>query len=383
MQMPSYVADFAIKMKRQMVMLATVYTITELCFIFGISRKTYYKYKKDVDLFDSKGFFYNSSAPEHVHNKTPEWIELLVVDFSVEKYWWLSSYRISDLLEAEKRIKLSPSTIQNIWRRYHVPEVRSKRYYAQRPKKKDKKQEGRFEAIRPHVIWQIDIAYAYKKEGKWIYLIAIIDDHSRYIVNAILSSDQKAKSVLETFKEAVQQFGCPQVIVTDNGKQFKSKAFRRLCEALNTEIDYAPPYYAQYKGKIERWIETFRSDFLSQFMSFEDKNLVEMQENLCDFVRIYNTTFKHKEIGNIPPCVRMKDAKGKDLPENINWSQFISESSHSRKIKKDGCILFFKKRYYVSDALCGCPVEVYVSRGILTVVHNAKTIASFQLHSAA
>jgi transposase InsO family protein len=48
--------------------------------------------------------------------------------------------------------------------------------------------------------------------------------------------------------------------VCDHGSQFTCSEFRRVCAVIQLAVDYAPPQYPQYKGKIERFFRTARSE---------------------------------------------------------------------------------------------------------------------------
>ncbi len=53
-----------------------------------------------------------------------------------------------------------------------------------------------------------------------VYLIGIIDDHSRYMVGWGLFRQQTSASVMEVVKGAIGQWGAPREILSDNGRQF-------------------------------------------------------------------------------------------------------------------------------------------------------------------
>ncbi|MFO8020742.1 MAG: DDE-type integrase/transposase/recombinase, partial [Promethearchaeia archaeon] len=82
----------------------------------------------------------------------------------------------------------------------------------------------RFERKKPNDLWQIDIA------GKQtvgylgaLYLIALIDDRSRFVVAAEYFKDQKGANVIKIIRDAVMEYGRPNQILADNGTQFRKK----------------------------------------------------------------------------------------------------------------------------------------------------------------
>jgi transposase InsO family protein len=81
-------------------------------------------------------------------------------------------------------------------------------------------QTRRFEKQIPNSLWQIDIFTFNLKRMYPVYLVGMIDDHSRYIVGHGLFRQQSAQAVLEVVKGAIGQWGAPREILSDNGRQF-------------------------------------------------------------------------------------------------------------------------------------------------------------------
>ena len=99
-----------------------------------------------------------------------------------------------------------------------------------------------------------------KRDGFDRYLITILDDHSRIVIASGLSERQTVAEVVEVLKAAVLTYSVPRQFVCDQGSQFTCSEFRRICAAIQLALDYAPPHYPQYKGKIERFFRTARSE---------------------------------------------------------------------------------------------------------------------------
>ena len=66
----------------------------------------------------------------------------------------------------------------------------------------------------PNQVWAVDITYIAIRNTH-MYLTAIIDWHSRYIVGWALSDTLEAAPVLEAVKAAIKQYGLPAVINSD------------------------------------------------------------------------------------------------------------------------------------------------------------------------
>ncbi len=77
---------------------------------------------------------------------------------------------------------------------------------------------------RPNQVWAMDITYI-PLAGGHMYLVAIIDVYSRYIVGWSLSSTMSARWCHEWLEEAIKRHGTPGIINTDQGSQFTSPEF--------------------------------------------------------------------------------------------------------------------------------------------------------------
>ena len=73
-------------------------------------------------------------------------------------------------------------------------------------------------------VWAMDITYIPMKTG-FMYLTAIIDLHSRYVVQWSLSNTMSAEWCTEVLQEAIKNHGIPEIFNTDQGSQFTSEVF--------------------------------------------------------------------------------------------------------------------------------------------------------------
>jgi putative transposase len=80
---------------------------------------------------------------------------------------------------------------------------------------------------RSNQVWAIDITYIPMKKG-FLYLTAIIDLYSRYIVGWGISNTLEAEASLAVMKQAVKDYGKPEIINSDQGSQFTCEEGIRL-----------------------------------------------------------------------------------------------------------------------------------------------------------
>jgi len=73
-------------------------------------------------------------------------------------------------------------------------------------------------------VWAMDITYI-PVQGGYLYLVAVIDIHSRYVLNWSLSNTMTSKWCKEVLEEAVRLYGAPEIVNTDQGSQFTAFEF--------------------------------------------------------------------------------------------------------------------------------------------------------------
>jgi putative transposase len=79
-------------------------------------------------------------------------------------------------------------------------------------------------ASKPNEIWAIDITYIPMERG-FMYMVAIIDLYSRYIVNWSISNTMDSKWVVSAVKEAITKHGKADIVNSDQGSQFTSDEY--------------------------------------------------------------------------------------------------------------------------------------------------------------
>lgn len=250
MRVPTQIKYRLIHYKKQILRLVAtqILSVVAVCEIMGISRNTFYKYRRQ-EKAGSLGNFY--CAPyQHGQAKSAEVREKVLQ--TRQDFPHYGKRRIAAHLNGQG-ILICPNTCQKILRINNqvLPlEKRKPRHWRS------------FEAIKANTIWSIDICYLYtiKQDGFDLYLITILDDHSRFVVASQLFSQQTVVEVVEVLKQAVINYGVPQTLVCDNGVQFTCSEFQRVCQTLNLTLDYAPKHYPQYKGKLERFFRTTRKE---------------------------------------------------------------------------------------------------------------------------
>jgi transposase InsO family protein len=163
----------------------------------------------------------------------------------------------------------------------------------------------RFERVSPNALWQIDIFTFQLKRMYQVYLVGIIDDHSRYITGWGLFRQQTADAVLEVTKGAIGQWGAPREILSDNGRQFVAwrgeTRFQKVLKQQGIGHVRSAPHHPMTLGKIERFWKTIWEEFLCEahFASFADAC-----QRLDHWIHYYNHQRPHQGIDGACPADR-------------------------------------------------------------------------------
>jgi len=161
-----------------------------------------------------------------------------------------------------------------------------------------------FERATPNQMWQSDI-FTFRLGGRYAYLIAFMDDYSRFLTGADLFRSPTAANVLEVFRVAAGEFQPPKEMLTDQGRQYTTwrGVSRFEAEMKKNGIHHfkSRPHHPMTLGKVERFWETIWQEFLSraQFESFE-----AARERIRLWVKYYNHKRPHQGIEGLCPADR-------------------------------------------------------------------------------
>ena len=92
------------------------------------------------------------------------------------------------------------------------------------------------EITRPNQVWSADITYVPMPRG-FMYLVAILDWHSRYVLSWEISNTLDGEFCLTALEQALQQ-GKPEIFNTDQGSQFTANAFTGRLEQAQYQDQY-------------------------------------------------------------------------------------------------------------------------------------------------
>ena len=153
------------------------------------------------------------------------------------------------------------------------------------------------EIVRPDQVWSADITYLRLRRG-FLYLAAILDWYSRYVLSWTLSSSLDAAFCVWALEEALAR-GRPEGFNTDQGVQFTSEGFTGLLESRGIAISM------DGRGRV---FDNIFSERLWRTVKYEEVYLKdyadprEAREGLRAYWRFYNEQRPHQALGYRTPA---------------------------------------------------------------------------------
>jgi len=169
--------------------------------------------------------------------------------------------------------------------------------------KKNLSRLGLAEYIRPYLlkgldikrsnqVWEIDITYIAMAKG-FMYLAAIIDVYSRFVVGWGLSNTLEARASLSVLEEAIERHGKPEIVNSDQGAQFTCKEWIASLETEGIQISMDGKGRALDNVYIERLWRTVKRDYVYLHPAHDGW---ELYKGLASFFDLYNYRKHHQGI---------------------------------------------------------------------------------------
>ena len=150
---------------------------------------------------------------------------------------------------------------------------------------------------RPNQVWAADITYIPMAKG-FLYLVAIIDWYSRYVLSWRLSNTPDADFCVEALEEALRK-GTPEIFNTDQGSQFTGDEFTGLLKKHGIKISMDGKGSYNDNLFIERLWRTVKYEevYLRAY-----QNGGEARVSLGNYFRFYNAERPHQALGYQTPA---------------------------------------------------------------------------------
>ncbi len=153
------------------------------------------------------------------------------------------------------------------------------------------------EIERKNQVWATDITYIPMEKG-FMYLSAIIDLHTRYVVGWDISNTMNASWCITVLENALAQHGKPEIFNTDQGSQYTSELHTQLLIDNNIKISMDGKGRALDNIFIERLWRTVKYEnvYLQAY-----KDVKTLRKGLEEYFEFYNNQRFHQSLKNKTP----------------------------------------------------------------------------------
>lgn len=156
---------------------------------------------------------------------------------------------------------------------------------------------GGVDIVHPHQVWQVDITYLKLPQG-FVYLTALIDVYSRFVVSWRLSTSLSQESCLEALEDGLWRYGSPEILNSDQGVQFTSDLWEKMCLDNGIKISMSHKGGSTDNAYIERFWRTLKYE---GFYLDIPESVPELKKKIGDFTQWYNEERLHSSLGYLPP----------------------------------------------------------------------------------
>lgn len=185
------------------------------------------------------------------------------------------------------------------------------------------------EITKPNQVWATDITYIPMAKG-FMYLTAIIDLYSRYVVHWSVSNTMDAEWCAEVLNEAILLHGKPEIVNTDQGSQYTSKVFTEAVFGNLIQLSMDGKGRATDNAFVERLWRSVKYECVYLNPPTDGLNL---ERKLIEYFNFYNHERRHSSIGDEIPAEIFKEkvhvAENQQLIHNLN--DLFTKEKRSKK----------------------------------------------------
>ncbi len=221
---------------------------------------------------------------------------------------------------------------------------------------------GRFEAQKVNEIWTADLMNGPDAGGRACHLAGIIDDHSRFLTGHKFVRRPDAVRFAGVLRAAIDRYGIPATLYTDNGSCFADASLQRTCAVLGIKLVHSQPGRPAGRGKIEKVFQTIQQQFLVEVTAADDParhpvtSLDELNDLLDHWVREVYHQRVHSETGETPQA--RYQAAGPAGPPDATLLREAFSWSAVRLVRKTATVELEGNVYSVDPFLAGRKVEL-------------------------
>jgi transposase InsO family protein len=341
-------------------------SVSEVCRRRGISRETFYQYRRRYDLQGAAGLEPRSRQPTRSPAQIDVGLEVKICELRKSHPRW-GARRIRAELRKAGVDPPAISTIHQVLRRNHM--------VIDQPRKRPKATK-RFEREVPNDLWQIDATRVGLANGTEVWVVDALDDHARFLLAAKAVLNPTTEAAWACFEEAAIRHGMPRQLISDNGLCFTGRLhgrvveFERRIRSLGIVFINSGPYHPETLGKLERFHKTLKEWLADQG---PPRDLAHLQQLLDRFRTHYNEERPHQGIADLTPAQRYRPTPTLAPPEAEVQKPTYPRGAIIRTVWPIGVVTYDRRNIGLGKRWAGCKVRI-VPAGKLIHVYYGKIL---------
>ncbi len=329
--------------------LSEEFTITELGELYGVSRKTIYKWLNRYQAYGESGLRERSGAPWSHPNATSMEIVAHILAVKGRHMKW-GPRKVVGWLQNKYPDRRWPacSTTSEILRRNSLVRTRKRKH------RTPPYNEPFLGCEHPNAVWSADFKGQFRMgDGRLCYPLTLTDNYSRYLLGCWGLSQPTYEQARPLLEHAFREYGLPEAIRTDNGAPFASVALGGLSRLavwfikMGIKPERIETGHPEQNGRHERFHRTLKESAISP----PRNNLAEQQRAFKRFTKEYNYQRPHEALGQKTPG-SVYQRSPREYPGKVASVEYDSDVS-VRQVRHSGEVKWNGKRIYVSEALAG------------------------------
>jgi putative transposase len=325
-----------------------LWTMTELCERYGVSRKTGYKWLGRYREAGPAGLAARSSAPLEHGRATPEPLVQAIIALRRERPSWGPRKIVARLKAAQRGIAWpSASTAGEILKRAGL--VSGRRLRRRAPPRAG----GLTMPLYANHVWCADHkGWVRLGDGTRAEPLTITDGFSRFLIGLSATPGTTQEEAKPVFEQAFAEHGLPEAIRSDNGVPFASTGVTGLTALsvwwikLGIRHERIDPGRPQQNGAHERFHLT-----LKEAMHPPAESRAAQEARFAAFARDYNEERPHEALGQEPPA-RFYALSPRAMPDRLPEPDYPAGAA-IRKVRSNGEIKWGGELVHICSALAG------------------------------
>jgi putative transposase len=275
-------------------------SVTELCELYGVSRKTAYTWIDRYLTHGPQGLEERSRRPNTSPRHTPDHVVAAILDARRRHPSW-GAKKLVAILSTRHPLWPWParSTVCDILRRHGLVPKRRQRRAIGHPGKPTSHMGA------PNDVWSADFKGHFKTgDGRYCYPLTITDGYSRLLLGCHALASTSVAEAKPVFTRVFKAFGLPRRIRTDHGVPFATNTLARLSQwsawwvRLGLLPECIAPGKPQQNGRHERMHRTLKADTTRP----PGANLRAQQRQFNRFREEFNYERPHEALDMRPPA---------------------------------------------------------------------------------